>query len=281
MTVEMLQQHRSFGGTQAVYRHDSRATGTPMEFSIYIPPQAEHGPRPVLTYLSGLTCTWANVTEKGGGQRYAAEHGLILVCPDTSPRGLDLPGEHDAYDFGSGAGFYIDATQAPWADNYRMYTYIAEELPALIADRFAVDLSRQGIFGHSMGGHGALTLAFKHPERYLSVSAFAPIVAPSRVPWGKKAFSGYLGDDRAAWEKHDACALVADAGWASPILVDQGLADDFLETQLKPDAFVKACESAGVPLNLRRHAGYDHSYYFISTFMGDHIAHHARLLEAG
>lgn len=278
MTLELIKQHRSFGGTQAVCRHHSHATGTPMEFSIYLPPQADHGPRPVLTFLSGLTCTWANATEKGGGQRHAAEHGLILVCPDTSPRGLDLPGEHDAYDFGSGAGFYIDATQDPWAQHYRMYTYIAEELPALLADRFPADLSRQGIFGHSMGGHGALTMAFKHPQRYRSVSAFAPIVAPSRVPWGEKAFSSYLGDDRAVWKEHDACALVGQSGWASPILIDQGQADEFLETQLKPDLFVEACNTAGVPLNLRRHDGYDHSYYFISTFMGEHITYHAQLM---
>jgi S-formylglutathione hydrolase len=278
MSLEQVRQNRCFGGTQAVYRHQSVVTGTKMEFAIFLPPQAEAAPCPVLTYLSGLTCTWANVTEKGGAQRYAAEHGLVLVCPDTSPRGTDLPGEHDSYDFGSGAGFYIDATRKPWSQHYRMYTYVVEELAELVAAHFPVDATRQGIFGHSMGGHGALTIAFKNPERYRSVSAFSPIVAPTRVPWGQKAFFGYLGGNGAHWREHDSCHLVGTSGWTSPILVDQGTADEFLETQLQPEFFVRACRDAGVPLILRRQDGYDHSYYFISTFMGDHIAHHAKLL---
>ncbi len=282
MTLELLQQHRCFGGTQCVYAHHSEATGTPMQFSIFLPPQARHEMRPLLTYLSGLTCTWANVTEKGGFQRHAAEHGLIVLCPDTSPRGTDLPGEHEADDFGSGAGFYIDATMEPWARHYRMFTYIARELPALVEAHFAVDMARQGIFGHSMGGHGALTIAFK-TRTYGSVSAFAPIVSPSRVPWGEQAFSGYLGAERASWQEHDACHLVRrlkdKGGWTTPILIDQGTADDFLADQLKPELFEDACGEAGVPLTLRRQDGYDHSYYFIRTFMADHIEHHARLLK--
>jgi S-formylglutathione hydrolase len=233
----------------------------------------------MLTWLSGLTCTWANFTEKAGAQRHAAEHGLILVCPDTSPRGTDMPGEHDDYDFGSGAGFYIDATEAPWSRHYRMQSYVALELPALIAEQFPADITRQGIFGHSMGGHGALTLAFKYPGRYRALSALAPITAPSQVPWGRKAFSGYLGDDPAVWAAHDACRLVGAAGWSSPILIDQGTDDPFVATQLRPELFQAACAEAGVPLILRRQQGYDHSYYFISTFVGDHIAHHARLLD--
>jgi S-formylglutathione hydrolase len=282
MTFERLEQHRCFGGTQCVYAHHSEATGTPMQFSIFLPPQAEHERRPLLTYLSGLTCTWANVTEKGGFQRHAAEHGLVVLCPDTSPRGTDLPGEHDAYDFGSGAGFYVDATQEPWSRHYRMFTYAAHELPALVADHFAVDIGRQGIFGHSMGGHGALTIAFKTPS-YRSVSAFAPVVAPSCVPWGRKAFSGYLGADPQAWQDHDACHLVRrlkdKAGWATPILIDQGTGDSFLAEQLRPELFEEACRDAGVDLILRRRDEYDHSYYFIRTFMSDHIRHHARLLN--
>ncbi len=278
MTLQPTRENRCFGGTQAVYRHASAATGTEMEFAVFVPPQAGARPLPVLTYLSGLTCTWANVIEKGGAQRYAAEHGLILVCPDTSPRGTELPGEHESYDFGSGAGFYVDATEPPWSRHYRMYTYVTEELPALIAANLAARMDRQGIFGHSMGGHGALTIAFKNPGRYRSVSAFSPVVAPSRVPWGRKAFGGYLGGDETRWLDHDACHLVASANWKAPILVDQGLADEFLDEQLKPELFERACAEAGVPLTLRRQAGYDHSYYFIATFMGEHIAHHARLL---
>jgi S-formylglutathione hydrolase len=278
MTLDLIRQHRCFEGTQAIYRHRSSETASDMEFAIFLPPRADQSPRPVLTYLSGLTCTWANVTEKGGAQRYAAEHGLILVCPDTSPRGTDLPGEHESYDFGSGAGFYVDATEHPWARHYRMYSYVTEELPTLIAACFPADMERQGILGHSMGGHGALTIAFKNPSKYRSVSAFSPIVAPSQVPWGQKAFQGYLGDDASRWPEHDACHLVGASGWTSPILVDQGTADEFLDTQLRPQLFERACANANVPLQLRLRDGYDHSYYFISTFMGDHIGHHARLL---
>jgi S-formylglutathione hydrolase len=278
MALELIRRHRSFGGTQAVYRHRSRATGTPMEFSIFLPFGEEDGRRPVVYWLSGLTCGWANFTEKAGAQCHAVAHGLVLVCPDTSPRGTDLPGEHDAYDFGSGAGFYVDATREPWSRHYRMYTYVAEELPELIAQNFNVDSERQGIMGHSMGGHGALTIAFKNTDRYRSLSAFAPIVAPSRVPWGVKAFRGYFGGDEAIWASHDACSLVADTEWRRPILVDQGTADEFLTTQLRPELFEEACRSAGVPLTLRRQDGYDHSYYFIATFIADHIAHHAHQL---
>lgn len=279
--LECLRRHRAFGGEQGVYRHLSASTGTAMEVSVFLPPQAGTGPRPVVTYLSGLTCTWANVTEKGSFQSAAAELGLIVVCPDTSPRGTDLPGEHEAYDFGSGAGFYIDATRTPWSRHYRMYSYITEELPALIAANFPSDPERQGIFGHSMGGHGALTIALKTPERYGSLSAFAPVVAPSRVPWGEKAFAGYLGGDRDKWLAHDACALAASTRWRGPILIDQGGADDFLDLQLRPALFVEACEAAGIPLDLRLQDGYDHSYYFIATFMADHLRHHARLLGVG
>jgi S-formylglutathione hydrolase len=282
MTLELIRRHQCFGGTQAVYSHDSRATGTPMEFSIFLPFGEEDGrERPVLFWLSGLTCTWANFTEKAGAQCHAASHGLILVCPDTSPRGTNLPGEHDSYDFGSGAGFYLDATIEPWSRHYRMASYVTDELPELVVGNFNADLDRTGIFGHSMGGHGALTLAFKHSGRYRSLSALAPIVAPSRVPWGEKAFGGYLGENRVTWRAHDACELVASAGWTTPILIDQGTADEFLETQLRPELFVEACNEAGVPLTLRWREGYDHSYYFIATFIGEHIAHHARLLLTG
>ena len=279
MALETIKSFASFGGRQLVCRHRSQATGTDMEVSVYLPPQAADGvPLPVVTYLSGLTCTWANVTEKGQYQAAAARAGLIVVCPDTSPRGLHLPGEHDAYDFGAGAGFYVDATQPPWSAHYRMYSYVTEELPALVAAAFPADPARQGLFGHSMGGHGALTIAFRHPDRYRSLSAFAPIVAPSQVPWGQKAFAGYLGEDRTAWAAHDACALAARTTWRLPILVDQGLTDDFLERELRPELFEDACRSAGIPLRVNRRPGYDHSYYFISSFMAAHIDHHANWL---
>lgn len=279
--LERIKSHRCFGGEQAVYRHASAATGTAMEFSIFLPPQAANAPCPVVFYLSGLTCTWANVTEKGGFQREAAKSGLIVVCPDTSPRGTELPGEHDAYDFGSGAGFYLDATVEPYSRHYRMRSYIEGELVALVGAHFPADLRRLGLFGHSMGGHGALTLAFRSPERYRSLSAFAPIVAPSRVPWGQKAFAGYLGTDEASWLGHDACALAGQTSWRRPILVDQGSADEFLETQLRPELLESACAGAGIPLTLRRQPGYDHSYYFIASFMADHLRHHAEQLAAG
>jgi S-formylglutathione hydrolase len=269
-----------FGGVQGVYRHASESTGCEMEFAVFTPPQAKDGPVPVLTYLSGLTCSWENVTVKAGAQRFAAQAGLLFVAPDTSPRGTDFPGEHESYDFGSGAGFYLDATEAPWSQNYRMYSYVTEELSKLVAENFPVDATRQGIFGHSMGGHGALVIALRNPERYRSLSAFAPIVAPSRCPWGEKAFSHYLGSDRAAWKKHDATELIASGGWNSEILIDQGSADDFLETQLMPERFREACDAAKVSLTLRYQQGYDHSYYFIATFMEEHIAHHAKLLAA-
>ena len=274
---ETLEEHRQFGGTQGVYRHSSAETGCAMTFAVYIPEGP--GPWPVLTYLSGLTCTHANVMDKGGAQRCCAEHGIALVMPDTSPRGLNLPGEDAAHDFGTGAGFYLDATEEPWVKNYRMYAYITEELPKVIEDGFPVDAGRAGIFGHSMGGHGALIIALKNPSRYRSLSAFAPIASPTRCPWGEKALGGYLGPDRGAWAAYDACLLAHGSGWSSPVLVDQGGADSFLEEQLKPGLLREAFDAAGIPLHLRRQEGYDHSYAFISTFMGDHIAHHARLLE--
>jgi S-formylglutathione hydrolase len=270
---------RCCGGTQGVYRHESSETGGPMEFAVYVPPQAAHGPVPVLYWLSGLTCTWANFTEKAGVQSHAADHGLIIVAPDTSPRGTDFPGEHDAYDFGSGAGFYVDATEEPWARNYRMYSYVTKELPALIEASFPVDRHRQGIFGHSMGGHGALTCALKNPGRYRSLSAFAPIAAPMRCPWGEKAFTGYLGSDRESWRAWDATELAAASGWQTEVLVDQGGADNFLADQLNPELLRQAFAEAGIPMTLRYQAGYDHSYYFMASFMGEHLAHHARILK--
>jgi S-formylglutathione hydrolase len=280
MKWEVIREHRCFGGTQGFYRHASTSTGTGMRVAVYQPPQAEDGPVPVLVFLAGLTCTDENFTIKAGAQRLAAEHGLLLVAPDTSPRGLGLPGEADAWDFGAGAGFYVDATQAPWARHYRMYSYVTRELPEVIAAAFPrADLDRQGIFGHSMGGHGALVAALRNPDRYRSVSAFAPICAPSQVPWGQKAFAGYLGEDRAAWRAYDAAALVASTRWQRPILVDQGSADDFLATQLRPDLLEAACGAAGIPLTLRMQAGYDHSYFFIATFLADHLAHHAAALR--
>lgn len=278
--IELIRSHRAFGGEQAVYRHLSASTGTMMEFSLFLPPQAAHGPRPVIFYLSGLTCTWANVTEKGGFQRVAAELGLIVVCPDTSPRSTELPGEDEAYDFGSGAGFYVDATVAPWSRHYRMATYVEDELPALLMAHFPADPARLGLFGHSMGGHGALTIALRSPERYRSLSALAAIVAPSQVPWGQKALAGYLGPDVAAWRRYDATALAAQTRWRGPILIDQGTADEFLDVQLRPQLFTAACAAAGIPVELRMQEGYDHSYYFIATFMADHLRHHARALGA-
>ena len=269
----------SFGGRQTVYLHDSAELGCAMELAVFTPPQAANRPVPVLTFLSGLTCTWENVTTKAGFQAWAAEAGVIVVCPDTSPRGEDVPDAADEYDFGKGAGFYVNATRQPWARNYRMHAYITEELPGLIAaDVRGADMDRQGIFGHSMGGHRALTIALKNPDTYTSVSAFAPIVAPMDVPWGHKALGRYLGDDRAAWAEYDACALVRERGWQGDILVDQGDADDFLTEQLRPELLQAACDEAGVDLQLRMQPGYDHSYYFISSFMRDHVAWHAARL---
>jgi S-formylglutathione hydrolase len=281
MTLEIVSTAKSFGGTQGVYRHASRETGSDMTFAVYLPPQAAAAGAklPVLWFLSGLTCTHANVMEKGGYQRVCAELGLILVAPDTSPRGAGVP-DDSAYDFGQGAGFYVDATQEPFARNFRMYSYIADELPTLIEQHFPVDPARQGIAGHSMGGHGALTLSLRNPGRYRSVSAFAPIVAPSFVPWGEKALGGYLGPNRSAWRRHDAVALIDDGARVPEILVDQGTSDAFLEDQLKPDLLAAACRAAGIPLTLRRQEGYDHSYYFIATFMEDHLRWHWQRLAS-
>ena len=279
MTLETLSSARSFGGTQLVCRHSSRETGTDMTFAVYLPPQAEEAGAslPVLWYLSGLTCTHANVTEKGGFQRVCAELGLIFIAPDTSPRGADVPDESD-YDFGQGAGFYLDATEEPYAANYRMYSYLADELPELVARSFPADMERQGITGHSMGGHGALTIALKNPGRFRSVSAFAPIVAPSLVPWGEKALSRYLGEGRAPWRRYDGVALIEDGARVPELLVGQGSADAFLERELRPELLEAACRDAGIPLTLRMQEGYDHSYYFVSTFMEDHLRWHAERL---
>jgi len=281
MTLQTLSLNRSYGGTQGVYRHKSLVTQTDMTFSVFVPAHREGAKLPVVWYLSGLTCTNANVTEKGEFRSACAEHGLIFVAPDTSPRGEGVPDDPaHAYDFGLGAGFYVDATQAPFSSNYRMWSYVTEELPKLVADHFPVDAIRQSIMGHSMGGHGALTAALRHPGRYRAASAFAPIVAPSRVPWGIKALGGYLGGDKGAWRAHDAVALIEDGRKFREFLVDYGDADQFLTEQLKPELLQAACEKAGIPLTLRRQAGYDHSYYFISTFMGDHLRWHAQRLKA-
>jgi len=279
MTVATLSTNKSHGGVQGVYRHSSRETGTDMTFSVFLPPQAGGGASlPVIWYLSGLTCSHANVTEKGEYRRACAELGLIFVAPDTSPRGPDVPDE-EAWDFGQGAGFYVDATQPPFDRHYRMASYVAVELPALIAAHFPADMTRQGIMGHSMGGHGALTLALRSPGRYRSVSAFAPIVAPAQVPWGEKALGRYLGADRAAWRAHDAVALIEDGARVEELLVDQGAADNFLIDQLKPELLEAACAAAAIPLELRMQPGYDHSYYFIATFMEDHLRWHAERLS--
>jgi S-formylglutathione hydrolase len=280
MTHETLSTNRSHGGRQGVIRHASLATGTDMTFSIFIPDHEPGAKLPVLWYLSGLTCTHANVTDKGEYRKACAEAGVIFIAPDTSPRGEGVPDDADkAWDFGLGAGFYVNATQEPWAKHYRMRDYIERELPAFVAEHFPVDLSRQGITGHSMGGHGALTIALRNPDRFRSVSAFAPIVSPLNCPWGDKALGGYLGPDRAAWREYDACALIADGARLPDILVDQGDADTFLESQLKPQLLEEACAKAGQPLTLRMQHGYDHSYFFISTFMADHIRWHAERLK--
>ncbi|TWB22981.1 S-formylglutathione hydrolase [Nitrospirillum bahiense] len=280
MTLETVSTSRSHGGTQGVYRHASAETGTPMVFSVFLPPQAEKGAKlPVVWYLSGLTCTHANVTDKGEFRQAAAELGLIVVCPDTSPRGEGVA-DDAAWDMGQGAGFYVDATQAPWTPHFRMWSYVTKELPEVVAANFPVDMDRQGITGHSMGGHGALTVALRHPGRFKSVSAFAPIVAPTQVPWGQKALPGYLGDDPAAWRHHDTVALIQDGARLPDLLVDQGTADSFLENQLRPELLRQACADAGIPLTLRLQDGYDHSYFFISTFMRDHLEWHAERLKA-
>ena len=280
VAVETLSSAKSFGGEQAVLRHASEVTGTDMTFSVFVPDHAEGAKLPVVWYLSGLTCTHANVTEKGDFRRACAELGLIFVAPDTSPRGQGVADDADgAYDFGLGAGFYVDATEDPFAPHYKMWSYITEELPEIIGDCFPADLARQSIMGHSMGGHGALTIGLTHAERFRAVSAFAPIVAPSQVPWGVKALTGYLGDDRAAWRKHDAVALIEDGARVPALLVDQGDADSFLAEQLRPELLEKACADAGIDLTLRMQPGYDHSYYFISTFMEDHLRWHAARLK--
>lgn len=278
MTLQTLSEHRCFDGVQGYYSHGSREIGLPMRFSVYQPPQARDRPVPVLFYLAGLTCTEETFAIKAGAQRIAAKYGLMLVAPDTSPRGARIAGEDDAWDFGTGAGFYVDATRAPWSPHYRMYSYVARELPEVIAAHFPADGERLGLFGHSMGGHGALVIALRNPERFRSLSAFAPICAPSRCPWGQKAFSGYLGEDRDAWRDYDASELVRHDRFNGPILIDQGLADQFLAEQLYPEVFETACHGAGQALTLRRHAGYDHGYFFISTFIEDHLRHHAAQL---
>lgn len=277
MAFEVLSEHACFGGVQGFYRHHSEACASPMRFSVYRPPRA--GPRtPVLYFLAGLTCTEETFMVKAGAQRVAAELGLLLVAPDTSPRATRYPGDDAAWDFGVGAGFYVDATQAPWSASYRMFTYVTAELPTLVTRHFGGDPTRQGIFGHSMGGHGALVCAFRHPERFRSCSALAPIAAPSQVPWGEKAFTGYLGADRDAWRAYDASALARNTDFAGEVLVDQGLADKFLADQLQPARLVEATAGTSVHVKLREHAGYDHSYWFIQSLVEDHLRHHGRIL---
>ncbi len=283
MSVAIVSENKAHGGRQLVVKHSSVATGTDMTFSIFLPPQVEDGGKvPVVWYLSGLTCTHANVTEKGEYRAACAELGIAFVAPDTSPRGEEVPDDPaGAYDFGLGAGFYVDATEEPYSRNYRMWTYVTRELPDLVMAEFPVDMGRQGITGHSMGGHGALTVALRHPGRFRSVSAFAPIVAPAQVPWGENALGGYLGDDQSKWRMHDAVALIEDGALLDELLVDVGTADPFLETELKPDLLREACEGADIPLQLRLREGYDHSYYFISTFMADHLRWHSERLREG
>jgi S-formylglutathione hydrolase len=278
---ETISQLRCFGGVVGFYRHDATETRCQMRFSVFTPPQAEKGRVPILYYLAGLTCTEETFMIKGGAQRIAAELGIMLVTPDTSPRGVELPGDRDSWDFGVGAGFYLDAAQEPWARHYRMYSYVTRELPALVESAFPADPNRRGIFGHSMGGHGALTIYLKNTDRYKSVSAFAPIVAPKRVPWGLKAFTNYLGPDTDKWSQYDATELMLaskDAAKRPHILIDQGTTDQFLQRELQPHWFEEACRKVGQPLTLRMQEGYDHGYYFISTFMEDHLRHHAKVL---
>lgn len=277
--METVSTDRAHGGTQGVYTHHSVSTGTPMTFSVFVPDHAEGATLPVLWYLSGLTCTHANVTDKGEFRAACAQHGVIFVAPDTSPRGDDVP-DDAGYDFGKGAGFYVDATQAPWSTHYRMRSYIEQELPALIGEHFPVDTDRQGITGHSMGGHGALTIALRNPGRFKSVSAFAPIVSPLNCPWGEKALTGYLGPDKAAWREYDACALIEDGARLPELLVDQGEVDNHLHQQLKTGLLVMACRKAGIPATIRMQPGYDHYYPFVSTFMADQVAWHAARLKA-
>jgi S-formylglutathione hydrolase len=279
MAIELLSEHGCFGGVQGFYRMASAACGGTMRFAVFQPPQARHGQVPVLTFLAGLTCSEETATIKAGAQRVAAELGLMLVMPDTSPRGTGIEGATGDWEFGEAAGFYLDATQAPWASRFRMETHVVHELGPAIGDHFPADLGRAGILGHSMGGHGALVLAQRHPDIYRSVSAFAPVVAPSQVPWGQKAFARYLGDNPRAWAEHDACELMRRRPLGGTILIDQGLDDSFLATQLQPERFEAACAEAGQALRLRRHAGYDHGYYFIASFIEDHLRHHAAALS--
>ncbi|OCQ98442.1 S-formylglutathione hydrolase [Nostoc sp. MBR 210] len=277
--LQTISEYKCFDGKLGFYSHTSATCHSEMRFAVYQPPQAAHKPVPVLYFLSGLTCTEENFMVKAGAQRYAAEHGLMLVAPDTSPRNTGIPGEDDAWDFGTGAGFYVDATAEPWRSHYQMYSYIVQELPAIIAANFPIQVDKQGIFGHSMGGHGALVCAIRNPQQYKSVSAFAPIVAPMNCPWGQKAFGGYLGNNQDSWRVYDASELIKQLGYHSLILIDQGTADKFLTEQLKSEIFEQACASVNQPLNLRYQPGYDHSYYFIASFISDHIRHHAIALN--
>ena len=278
--METISQAKAFGGVQGVYSHASTATGGEMTFSVYVPPHDPGAKLPVLWFLSGLTCTHANVTEKGEYRQACAQNGIIFVAPDTSPRGEDVPDAADEYDFGKGAAFYVDATQQPWSKHYRMRSYIEDELPALIGREFPADMGRQSISGHSMGGHGALTIGLRNSDRFRSISAFSPIVAPIRSPWGQKAFPRYLGGDESEWRAYDTVAMIEDGARARNLLVDQGKADDFLEEQLKTGLLALACRKAGMDATIRMHDGYDHSYYFISTFMAEHVGWHARKLSA-
>ncbi len=276
--MKIISEHKCFDGVQGYYAHESLEIGLPMRYSVYQPPQARKNKVPVLYYLAGLTCNEETFMIKAGAQRLAAKYGLMLVAPDTSPRGANIPGENDSWDFGAGAGFYVDATQDPWAARYRMYSYVTRELPQEIADNFPANTSRQGIFGHSMGGHGALVCALRNPEQFRSLSVFSPIAAPSRCPWGQKAFGGYLGADRKTWREYDATELISQEPFHGTILVDQGLADKFLSEQLNLDVFEAACRDAKQALQLRKHAGYDHGYFFIASFIEDHLKHHAAQL---
>ena len=278
MSTTLLTEHACFGGKQRFYVHESRECRTEMRYSVYLPPQAEERAVPVLYYLAGLTCTEETFMIKAGAQRVAAELGLMLIAPDTSPRKARFPGDDASWDFGIAAGFYVDATEQPWSQNYRMYSYVTRELPELVQSLGVARADRQGIFGHSMGGHGALVCALRNPSQYRSVSALAPIVAPMQCPWGNKAFTGYLGSDRSSWEQYDATVLVAKQRYAQRILIDQGTADKFLVEQLKPELFEAACASSGTTLQLRYQQGYDHGYYFISTVVADHLKHHAQQL---
>lgn len=277
--METLSETRSHGGTQGVYSHPSKSTGTDMVFSVYVPQHSKGEKLPVLWYLSGLTCTHANVTDKGEFRSACAEHGIIFIAPDTSPRGEDVPND-EAYDIGQGAGFYVDATNKPWAEHFQMRSYVERELPEIIAANFPVNIESQGITGHSMGGHGALTIGLRNPHIFKSVSAFSPIVSPMNCPWGEKALTRYIGENKSEWREYDSCALIEDGARPDELFVDQGLADEFLENQLKPELLEEKCELAGVKLTLRRHVGYDHGYGFISTFMADHVAWHAARLKS-